>query len=254
VFFVCGYAETYNLDVSRTVIKDSDIPAQFEGKKIVFASDFHCGIFFGRDRMAKTVEKINSLNPDIIILGGDYVDRDKSYIGPCFEELAKLKAPLGTYAVLGNHDYGEDYKFSALITKAMRDSQITLLDNAGRWVDVGGGRIRIGGVSYYEADSAPALGGAPEGSFVILAAHNPLYIDEISDNLVDLVLSGHNHGGQVTFFGWAPLLSFWPERGYIKGEVNTSFTKAIVSSGIGVTALPVRFWARAEINEIILEP
>jgi len=195
VFFVCGYAETYNLNVSRTVIKDSDIPAQFEGKKIVFASDFHYGIFFGRDRMAKTVERINSLNPDIIILGGDYVDKDKNYVGPCFEELARLKAPLGVYAILGNHDY----KFPGLITSAIKSSQIILLKNSGRWIDVGGERIRIGGIDDFslgDPDLEPALKGVSENDFAVLAAHNPLYIDEISNNLVDLVLSGHNHGGR----------------------------------------------------------
>lgn len=106
------FIEPYWLKTKTYTIASPEVPACFQKTKIVFLSDIHHGPFFSVKRLRKLVEKVNRLEPDIILLGGDYVHRDPKYIAPCFRELSRLKAPLGVYGVLGNHDHWEDLVFA----------------------------------------------------------------------------------------------------------------------------------------------
>ena len=96
--------EARSLRVHRVTFVDPDVPAAFEGLRIAFASDIHQGPFFSLDRVRTLVERINALHADVIVLGGDYFYRGAPSIAPTFAELARLRAPLGVYAVLGNQD------------------------------------------------------------------------------------------------------------------------------------------------------
>ena len=252
-FFVYGYSETYRLEVKQTVFKNNDIPEKFLQKRIVFASDFHCGIFFDASRVASTVEAINALDPDIVILGGDYIDTDKKYITPCFDELKKIRSKMGVYAILGNHDYRVGER---LIKNAAANSSITILDNDARLLEIGGQRIEIGGVADFlssTADLRPIENNVKPNDFVVLAAHNPAYAKKITSDKIDLVLSGHTHGGQINFFNlWIPFFDWKYGHGYGIGTFKTDKATVIVSNGVGTTILPIRIFARPEINEIIL--
>ncbi len=220
-------------------------------------TDIHRGAFFSQDRVRKLVERVNALEPDLVVLGGDYVYANTDYEASCFAELAHLQAPLGRFAVLGNHDYGE-YRPSdrsggsegsgsdiagdlTPAIEAVQSAGITLLDNRAVWVEKAGGRIRVGGVGDYQEDTpdlAPTVEGTSAGDFVLLVSHNPDYAEELPIGAVDLVLSGHTHGGQVTFFGlWAPSLPSEYGQKYRTGLVVTEATTVIVSNGIG-TILP----------------
>ncbi len=247
---ISGYMflEPYWLTVKNVKIKDRDIPDSFNGKKIVFVSDIHHGDHFSRERLSKLVERINSLGPDIILLGGDFIGKGSHYIKPCFEELKKLEAPLGKYGVLGNHDY---YRRGEIVRENMRKAGITVLDNDACWIVYGGGRIKVGGVGdYYHSNQQlePTIEDAREEDFVILLSHNPDYAEKIRNYKVDIVLSGHTHGGQVTFFGlWAPYIPSGYGQKYRYGMVETEYTKVYVTSGVGCTGYPVRLFARPEI-------
>lgn len=249
-----GIFEASWLQAVHMTVKDRDVPAVFAGKKIVFASDFHCGPFFGRSRMAGTVEKINSFDPDIVILGGDFVDYDAKYMDPCFDEMKKIKSRFGVYGVLGNHDYGVGEE---LVKREMRKASITVLDNKAEWIEASGQRIRIGGTADFlkdRVDLADTLEGLEEDDFAILASHNPSFAKRITNDKIDLVLSGHTHGGQVTLLGmWAPFFHLRYGQNNRTGYYETEHAKVIVSNGVGITILPIRLFARPQINIITLE-
>lgn len=267
---LCLYAffETYWLKITRIDFKDSDIPAAFVGKRIVFLSDLQLGFYFSEERTKKLVEKVNSLNPDVVILGGDLIDRSQKYTNSRLSELKQLKAPLGKFAVLGNHDnaVGPD-----LIKKELREDGIILLENQGEWLwatstnsglatSTAGAyeKIKIGGVGDLwtaTQDLMPTLAGVSQDDFVVLTSHDPDYVYKFSNDLIDLMLSGHTHAGQITLFG---LYGFTPRRSSHNqklryGLVDMGHTKIYVTSGVGTTILPLRFFARPEIVLITLK-
>lgn len=249
-----SFVEPYLIGEKVTIIRDSDIPDNFLGKKIVFIADVHHDQYFTRERIADVVKRANSQNPDIIILGGDYVYEDKKYVAPCFEELSALRAPLGVYGVTGNHDSATDYD---LIVRHMEKAGIMPLENAALDIEIGKEKIRLGGVKtshLKKSNAAPTTLGATEEDFVILVSHNPDFAEELNNNLVDLMISGHTHGGQVTFFGlWAPYIPSKYGHKYMKGIVETPYTTVLISNGVGNSFLPMRFFARPQIDIIILE-
>ena len=99
-----GYYNAHQVKINEVEIKSPDVPPAFDGIKIVFIADIHFGPFLSTPQLAEIVERINRLNPDLILLGGDYVLIRQRYIAPVFSELGKLRAPLGIYGVLGNLD------------------------------------------------------------------------------------------------------------------------------------------------------
>jgi predicted MPP superfamily phosphohydrolase len=142
-FFLYCYLETYWIKTNEIEISSADIPSAFNETKIVFISDIHHGPYFSIERVRSLVSKINALNPDIVILGGDYSHREPKYIEPFFDELLKIKSKHGVFGVLGNHDHWED----AQLTKAMMERNgIKLCDNKSYWVNIGQDSIKIGGV------------------------------------------------------------------------------------------------------------
>lgn len=252
--FLDALIEPYLLENKVTVIHDSDVPDNFVGKKIVFASDFHLNGFSSQAKIADVVASINAAKPDIIILGGDYVTDEEKYLAPCFAELANLKAPLGVYGVTGNHDSVADYR---LTVKYMKAAGIIPLENKAQWIEIGGQKIKLGGVktSYGEiSDAEPTTNDTQVDDFIILVSHNPDFAEELHTDRIDLMLSGHTHGGQVTFFGlWAPYIPSDYGQKYMAGIIETNGIEVLVSNGIGTSALPLRFFAKPQINVIMLE-
>ncbi len=249
-----AFAEPHWLRVRRLTIADADVPPAFHGVRIAFLSDVHHGPFFSVERVRRVVGIVNDLRPDIILLGGDYVHRDARYIAPVFAELARLRAPLGVFAVAGNHDHWEGID----LTRAeMARAGIANLDNRAVWITIGGDRIKIGGVGDLwedEQDLAPTLDGVRESDFVILLSHNPDFAERIQSRDIDLMLSGHTHGGQVTLFGlWAAAVPSAYGQKYRSGFVRTGHTLVYVTTGVGTITPPVRFCARPEVVLITLE-
>ncbi len=255
------FVEPFWIEVRQYEFSSTQVPAEFDGTKIVLLTDIHRGWFFSQERVGDLVDKVNGLHPDLIALDGDYVYVKPEYESSCLSELARLQAPLGRFAVLGNHDYaayssdGGVADPSAAI-RAIQTAGIDLLDNRGVWVEKDGARIRLGGVADYK-EGVPDLAGVVDGTtaadLVILLSHNPDYAETLPADAVDLVLSGHTHGGQVTFFGlWAPVLPSDYGQKYRTGVVQNGDTTVIVSNGIGTIFPPMRFFARPQIVEITL--
>ena len=251
---IYSFIEPYFIKVNNIEIVDSDIPESFENKKIVFVADIHHGPFFSRKRVKKLVEQVNKLNPDIIILGGDYVHGSPQYILPCFEELQKLNAKIDKFGVIGNHD---NWESTRLTEKGMKIARIKILENEAYWIFLSKDKIKIGGTEDLWTgfpDAEPTIKNTKKEDFVILVTHNPDYVEEIKTPNIDLILGGHNHGGQITLFGlYAPIMFSDYGQKYKSGIVETNNTKVVVTNGIGMVNLPLRFFARPEIVVLSLK-
>ncbi|OGF21442.1 hypothetical protein A2316_02315 [Candidatus Falkowbacteria bacterium RIFOXYB2_FULL_38_15] len=256
-FCVYIFIEPYRLEIEETDFYDEDIPASFNNLKIVFFADIHHGLFFSKTRVKKLVEKVNKMNPDIIFVGGDFVGNwlfeKPEYIEPCFAELKNLKAKYGVFGVLGNHDVWTD---KILSLEELEKSGIVYLGNKGQWLEMNGEKIKIGGVKdFYEGvqDTSEVFSDVDQNDFSILLSHNPDYAEKIDNDKIDLVLAGHTHGGQITFFGlWAPATSSRYGQKYRTGLVDAPNTKVLVTNGVG-SILPIRFFARPQVNIINLK-
>ncbi len=255
-FLVVGYTlfEPYWLKVTTIPLASADIPPGFDGVKIVFLTDIHYRRITA-SHLQKVVNIVNALQPDIVLFGGDYYQWKTKYIESCFAELAKINAPLGKFGVFGNHDDWKD--FLTIATPARLRAGIQPLDNQAFWVTKGSDRIKIGGVGDWlesSQDLRPTVQDATEDDFALLVSHNPEYAESIRTRKVDLVLSGHTHGGQMTLFGlWAPAPFMHYGLKYKRGLVHAPYTDVLISNGIGTSGTPVRFCARPEIVLLTLQ-
>jgi uncharacterized protein len=224
------------------------LPASFRGLTVAFLADLHHGPFTPLAYIRHVVAMTNSLKPDLIVLGGDYVSRSPRYIAPVCEAVRRLEAPLGRFAVLGNHDHWE----STVESKVEMDrAGFDRIDNRGTWLRRGSDRVRICGVGDLwtdRQDLASALGDADESDAVILLSHNPDYAEHLDDPRVSLMLSGHTHGGQVVLPGWgAPFSSSRYGAKYLGGLVQGPACPVFVSRGVGTSGPPVRLLCRPEV-------
>lgn len=255
VCLIYGLIEPYRVENKEIYFSHDKIPEAFEDFKILFISDIHHGVVYSSRRVRELVNQVNLHKPDLILLGGDYVDQ-KEYIHSVFKELKNLKAKHGVYGVLGNHDHDADAK---AIAASMEEAGISCLENRAIWLKRGKERIRIGGVGDFwkdVQDLKPTLEEVKD-EFVILLSHNPDYAEEIKDNKISLVLSGHTHGGQGTIFGlWAPFIPSKYGQRYRTGLIEAPETKVLVSNGIGNVGryIPIRFFARPQLCIIYLSP
>lgn len=254
LLFLYCHIESRWIKTKKINLVSNDIPKSFIGKKIVFITDIHHGPFFSIERVKKLVERINKLNPDIIIMGGDYVHRDPKYIEPLFNELRNLKSNNGIYAVLGNHDHWED---AGLTRQMMVRNGIKICDNKSYWVKIKNDSIKIGGVGDLWEDTQEldsTICDVRKNDFCILITHSPDYIESMPKDLVDFTLSGHTHGGQMTFFGlWAPKVPSKYGQKYRYGLKQFGNMQSYISSGIGTITPPLRFFCRPEIVLITLQ-
>lgn len=259
--FLYAYIEARNIKLKEMTFSNENIPDSFDGKKIIFISDIHAGRYFTGKDVANLVKRINEKNPDIILLGGDNTDKNAAYSVPFFEEIAKLKSKYGVFSVLGNHDYWEDPE---LIQKGLINCGFNICDNQSYWIKEGNDSIKIGGVGDLWEDVQiieNTTKDVKQDDFCILLSHNPDYMELLDTDLVDLVLSGHTHGGQVTFFGlYAPIMPSTGHPEYMQtgqryryGWKEKNNTKLYVTTGIGMGKFPFRFFAQPEIVEITLK-
>ena len=235
--------------VARERLLIPHLPVAFAGRTAAFLTDIHHGTYTGIAYVRSIVQTVNKLAPDVILLGGDYVHLHARYIRPCFEALQDLRAPLGVFGVLGNHDHWTD---APETRKAMRESGIMELTNTGVWLGSGDARLRLGGVGDLWEDTQDlqsALGDAGPEDACLLLSHNPDFAETLTDRRVGLVLSGHTHGGQVVLpYVGAPYVPSRYGQKYLHGLVQAPCTQAYVSRGLGTINPPLRFGCRPEIN------
>lgn len=241
------------LTVSEATIQVRDLPVAFAGTRLLLVTDIHTGPFVTEPVWRRVFRRLASLEPDAILLGGDFVTSNVEELDTVLAVLPELKAPLGTYGVLGNHDhYTGD---AGRVIRELEAANVRLLQNRHATLERGGARLTLAGIDDWNMghpDLDAALRGCGEGP-VILLSHNPDVFFEAAGRGVSLVLSGHTHGGQVRLPG-LPVLVRMSRYRLDQGRYRTDRAELVVTRGLGVTGLPLRWHCPPEAVLIRLEP
>ena len=258
-----GFVESYHPQLVKLEISLARLPEAFDGFTIAQLSDFHYENYFSAVPIRKAVQVVNGLKPDLIVLTGDFVTvpmfrsrsskiRAANSAAPCAEVLQALQAPMGKFAILGNHDADAG---PTRITGMLADHGIPILRNRALPLERDTGRLWLIGVDDAlrgEPDLGVAIRHIPDNDPRILLAHEPDFADESSLLPVDLQLSGHSHGGQIWIPGigapWLPPLSIKYPRGLYQVGNLTLYTNI----GIGTIRAPIRINCPPEITLITL--
>lgn len=274
--FLYGTSNKYNYTIKRVPLTYDNLPAAFDGLKIAHITDIHCGSFDNPAAVLKGVQKIMAEQPDIIFFTGDLVNNIAPEVVPYKEIFKQLRAPLGVFAVLGNHDYGDYHKWSSPEGKAQNladlkqhiaDMGWELMINRHIVYDKYGDRLAIIGVENWSAksnfpqygDLTKAYGNLAEKEipFKILLTHDPSHWDaEVRPSFpdIDLTLSGHTHGMQfgirLPWMQWSPVKYVYKQW---LGLYEASRQKLYISAGFGFIGYKGRVGILPEITIIELK-
>ncbi|PLR97470.1 metallophosphoesterase [Bacillus sp. T33-2] len=259
-YFYSRSIEPTMLDISRHSIKHKAIPSGFDGLKIVQFSDTHLGFQYNLAQFKELMGEINSLDPDIIFFTGDLIDNPNEfkYANQITGALKKLTAPLGKFAVYGNHDHGgygtdlyrktmDDSGFAVLLNESR---QVKLLDGSSIWI------IGIDDAMLGKPDIGLAMASVPDDAFKILLSHAPDLATDASIFPIQLQLSGHSHGGQIQLPFIGPLVTPPHAEKYVEGFYSVGKTDSLtlyVNRGLGTTRLPFRFLSMPEVTVFTLQ-
>jgi predicted MPP superfamily phosphohydrolase len=226
------------------------LPTALDGTRMVVLSDLHLGSQFKADWLTERVAQIEGLKPDIIVLLGDIFEGHGAVDGALQPIFARLQAPLGVYAVTGNHEFHGDSAAAIAMSEA---AGVVWLRN--RWQQIAPGLL-LAGVDdltrhQRNGDNAdrvtPLLKGRAEGATVLLS-HSPLQVEQAAASAIGLMLSGHTHGGQIWPFSYL-VAHYYP---YLAGRFQVGDMTLIVSRGTGLWGPRMRLWQRGEILEVTL--
>lgn len=249
------------LDINRHTIKHPLIPKSFDHFKIVQFSDTHLGFQYTLKQLDKLIDRINRLQPDIVLFTGDLMDEPNKFpkSDQIIPSLSNIQAPFGKFAIYGNHDhggYGTD-----IYRDIMDKSGFTLLQNAAQEIKLlDDSRIHLIGLDdamLGKPDLETATLDLPSDTYKILLAHEPDMAELAIYEGIHLQLSGHSHGGQVKipFIGaliTPPYSELYYEGFYELGEPHSPLT-LYVNRGLGTTRLPFRFLSKPELTVFTLK-
>ncbi|MCK4875548.1 MAG: metallophosphoesterase, partial [Sulfurimonas sp.] len=236
--------------LERITIKVKNLKKSY---KIVQLSDLHIGGLIDNEFIKDIVKRANVLNPDLVVITGDLVDTDIDYLKESLEEFKALNSKYGTYFIVGNHEY---YHGITKIIKKVKSLGMRVLENENTYIGEQNEGFNLAGVydltgyrtKTYIPDLQKALLGKKE-SPTILLAHQPKYIEEVGDD-VDLILSGHTHGGQLYPFKFLVKL----QQPYVSGlHQHNENLQIYVNKGTGFWGPPMRLGASSEITEITIK-
>ncbi|MFC4263727.1 metallophosphoesterase [Ferruginibacter yonginensis] len=269
-----GFSNQYRYQIKKVQLAFDNLPKAFKGLKIVHISDIHSGSFMDKKAVMHGVDLINEQGADLILFTGDLVNDKATEMANYIDVFNQLKAPMGVYSTLGNHDYG-DYvawpiegisKEQNLDNLKKVHAQLgwTLLMNEHVVFEKEGEKIALLGIENWSAKARfpkhgrmdLAHGGTEKYPFKILMSHDPSHWDaqvkpEYPD--VDLMLSGHTHGMQfgveLPFFKWSPVQYMYPQWA---GLYEAGKQKLYVNRGFGFIGYPGRVGELPEITVIEL--
>lgn len=246
--------ERHWLEIRQIRISLEDLPSSFDGIKMVLFSDTHLGFFYQPKQLSLLVQQIQSLNPDIVCFAGDLLNdrRGLGILKPSSEVLAQLQAPLGKFAVVGNHDYCAGVKE---VKQALKKGGFRVLQNEHHVIRRGKNSLTIIGLDDVLEGSPhlhKAVKGAPSNDCKILLVHEPDMALQSLPISSCLQLSGHSHGGQVRIPFWGPILTTRMGKKLTDGLNLGKNGLVYTSRGIGTTHLPIRFCCRPEVTVITL--
>lgn len=271
--FIYGLSNKYNYQLKNVKIPFANLPAAFKGLKIVHISDIHTGSFTNYKAVNKGIDLILSQNPDLILFTGDLVNNKSDEVGEYQKIFSRLKAPMGVYSVLGNHDYGDYVQWKTPAEKSrnldalkkihadmgwrlLLDEHLPLEKNNATIGLVGVQNISGRGSFHSYGNLSKAMEGAGNYPFKILMSHDPSHWDtEVSTKFtdVDLTLSGHTHGMQfgveIPGFRWSPVQYVYK---HWAGLYEEQQQKLYVNRGFGFIGYPGRVGILPEITVIEL--
>lgn len=246
--------EPEQIGVERLTIPLERLPAAFDGLTVAQLSDLHLGPYVTEEHIQTAVRLTNQLHADLIVLTGDLVNSSWRYIVPCTEIIGALAAPLGVYAVLGNHDYWVG--FLNLMLDSLKRTGITVLRNQTVPLTRGRSTLYLVGIDdlWLElANLRRALERVPYNACKLALMHEPDFADVAAQADIDLQLSGHSHGGQVRLPFLGPLILPRYGEKYPMGLARAgNFTQVYTTRGIGVLPPGVRFNCPPEITLVTL--
>ena len=232
-------------------VRLAGLPPALDGTVIAALSDFHLGALLDGEWLAARVAQVDALRPDVVVLLGDLLEGHGAPLRSLAAGLRGFRAPLGVYAVTGNHEY-----------HGGRDDAVSVLEEAGvqvlrdRWVELRPGLV-LAGVDDLTARrrrgeagdfAGAALAGRPPGATVLLS-HSPLELERAAAAGAGLVLCGHTHGGQIWPFGYLVRRSY----PHLAGRYQVGGATVIVSRGAGTWGPRMRLWRRGEILKVVLK-
>jgi len=255
----------YNSVSIRTVeYKKENLSPSLENFKLVFISDIQADHYTDEGRLSNYIEKVNSLNPDLILIAGDLITTGPNYIQLSASEVGKMKAKYGVYSCVGDHDnwaYRNDYARSLTeIKSALNYHGVEMIDNDIRTIDVDGAEVSITFITntYVETVSQNVLDSLTlnnGGDFKVLLTHQPqeFIIKKAQTNEFHLFLAGHTHGGQITLvFPFIQLTPTMIETKYIRGDFWFGGMLMVINRGLGMSLAPIRYNSTPEVTSIIL--
>jgi len=246
---VYGYTRArFELGVTYASVAVAGLPPSLAGLRIGFITDVHRSFWVTQELVARAVSAITHEQPDLIVLGGDYVTwGDRRYVDASAEALAPLSAPQGVFAVLGNHD--DDNRMPA----ALSARGVQVLKDARTRLTIRNEPVDIVGIRYWtKRPSDIAALTRASAPFTMLLAHDPRRLTEAAALGVPLVLSGHTHGGQVVL----PVVGAVAAQKFpvVAGIGRSERTAMFVSRGVGAVYVPVRINCPPEVALLTLTP
>lgn len=252
------FIATGGLNVKEYKVVNDKIIDEYHGLKIVHLSDIHFGSTITENDLDHLVNKVNELNPDIVVITGDIIDERISYDkNILIDYLKKIQSKLGKFAISGNHDLPLD-DFNSIV----EESGFTNLDNTYELIYANSNKpIIISGISSNYSDSSNIdtktakfdnyianLTDDIKPIYSILLIHEPDFIDSLNIDNYDLILAGHSHGGQVKLPLIKKLYTPYGAKKYYDEYYKVNQTDLYISSGLGTSKLKFRLFNRPSIN------
>lgn len=262
-----GYAyhvEPTWLTVNRIELPIRGLPRAFAGLRVAQLSDFHFGPHIPPGYLEGTIERTAAEKPDVVALTGDYIDRGPNHVREAAKLFRHLKAPLGVFAVLGNHDFAvhtargkrKHPELDRAVADALGSEGVTMLRNYGVRIERNGAALHVAGVDdlWSGASNLDAAfdGTCPQMPRVLLA-HNPQTVEQLGSHRADVILSGHTHGGQINWPGLGRLLLRNKARRWAAGLYTLPAGHLYVNTGVGF-GWRFRFGVRPELAIFTLKP
>ncbi len=248
---IYGYFEAKNLCIERLTIRTSKLPPGAGSLRIVQISDLHLGIIIRDETLDRVIDRIEELNPDMVVSTGDLVDGLIMHMDYLADRLGKVNPPLGKFAIIGNHEFYGGLKNTL---KFLEAAGFTVLEDRAVSIE---NMINIAGLSYIpegrkqrkqksNAAAREILSGLRRDIFTLLLKHTS-DVEEGTTGLFDLQLSGHTHKGQMFPINLATMFLFRHHSGFTQLSDGSAI---YVSRGAGTAGPPVRFLSKPEITLI----
>ena len=247
-------------EITEALFPIRNLPHQLHGFTIAMISDIHSSINMRKPEMDEYARIVNALGCDMIVVTGDFVNSLTEEVYPFAEAFSTLSAPSGVYGVMGNHDFFAPQP--EVVAKEVDACGIKLLRNDSALISKNGARLLLLGIDDTGSGGRAAerieiaARNTPRDIPKLLMMHRPYFLQQAAESNIDLVLSGHTHGGQVVLanFGRVVIAPASLASRYVWGKYRIGTTQMYVNRGIGTVGLPIRLNCPPEITKITLIP